>query len=275
MTDPVGQVVLSGVSKHFGRRDGGEPTAALAGVDLTIGNGEFVAVLGPTGCGKTTLLRLIDGLLEPDSGSISVGGAAPRPGPETGFVFQSFRLIPWATVRANIDFALTSSSLAPAERAEKVEEVIALVGLQKFAHAYPGELSGGMKQRVALARALVSEPQLLLMDEPFASLDAQSRELMQTELMALWARQGPTVVFVTHSVDEAILLADRVVLMAPRPGRIIEDIAVGLPRPRWGYDVHGHPSFIALRRHLSERLRDLVLADPGSDFYQRGGAARS
>jgi NitT/TauT family transport system ATP-binding protein len=269
VTEPAGHVVLSGVSKHFGHRDG-TPMAALTGVDLTIAGGEFVAILGPSGCGKTTLLRLLDGLLQPDSGSISVGGAPPRPGPETGLVFQSFRLIPWANVRDNIDFALTSSGLSLSERAEKVDEAIALVGLQRFASAYPGELSGGMKQRVALARALASEPQLLLMDEPFASLDAQSRELMQTELMALWARRRPTVVFVTHSVDEAILLADRVILMAPRPGRVIESLPVDLPRPRWGYDVHGHPSFIALRRYLSERLRELVLTDPGSDFFQRG-----
>jgi NitT/TauT family transport system ATP-binding protein len=231
--------------------------------------GEFVALLGPSGCGKTTLLRLVDGLIQPDVGQIRVAGAPPRPGPDIGFVFQGFRLIPWASVHANVDFALTSSGLASAERNARVEEAIALVGLQRFARAYPGELSGGMQQRVALARALVSDPPILLMDEPFASLDAQSRELMQTELMMLWAKNRPTVVFVTHSVDEAILLADRVVLMAPRPGRIIEDLPVKLPRPRWGYDVHGHADFVALRRHLSERLRSLVLADPQSDFYQR------
>jgi NitT/TauT family transport system ATP-binding protein len=263
------QVVLAGVSKSFGLA--GKPsTLALAGVDLTIAPGEFVAVLGPSGCGKTTLLRLVDGLLQPDAGQIRVAGAAPRPGPEIGFVFQGFRLIPWTDVHANIDFALTASDLSPAERNEKVEQVIALVGLQRFARSYPGELSGGMKQRVALARALVSAPQILLMDEPFASLDAQSRELMQTELTMLWAGSRPTVIFVTHSVDEAILLADRIVLMAPRPGRIIEEVAVDLPRPRMGYDVHGHARFVALRRHLSERLRDLVLSDPQSDFYQRG-----
>jgi NitT/TauT family transport system ATP-binding protein len=267
MSDRAGSVQLSGVSKGFAHRHG--TTLALSDITLSVPAGQFVAILGPSGCGKTTLLRLIDGLLPPDGGTISLAGLPPQPGPDIGFVFQGFRLIPWANVQDNIAFALTASELSPQERARQVEGVIALVGLQRFALSYPGELSGGMKQRVALARALVSEPQILLMDEPFASLDAHSRELMQAELMQLWQQRQPTVIFVTHSVDEALLLADRVVLMAPRPGRIIEDIAVDLPRPRAGYDVHGHPQFLSLRRHLSERLGELVRDDPQSDFYQR------
>jgi NitT/TauT family transport system ATP-binding protein len=264
----AGALVLDAVSHAFPGRDGGT-TRALEAISLRVPPGEFVAVLGPSGCGKTTLLRLIDGLLQPTAGTITLDGRPPTPGPGIGFVFQSFRLIPWASVHDNIAFALTSTGLPASERQGRTRSILDLVGLQQFANAFPGALSGGMKQRVALARALVSDPDLLLMDEPFASLDAQSRELMQAELMQIWARRSPSVVFVTHSVDEALLLADRVVLMAPRPGRIVEDVPVPLPRPRWGYDVHAHPAFLALRAHLGGRLRDLVLNDPGSDFFQR------
>jgi NitT/TauT family transport system ATP-binding protein len=261
------KIVLSGVSKAFERRNSGTPTMALEHLDLSVPEGHFVSILGPSGCGKTTVLRLVDGLVAPDSGSVRVAGAEPRPGPEMGFVFQAFRLIPWATVQANVEFALTATGLDKHERAERAARYIALVGLQRFAQSYPGELSGGMKQRVALARAFASEPSILLMDEPFASIDAQTRELMQVELMKLWAQHRATVLFVTHSVDEAIMLADRVVLMSPRPGRVIEQIEVDLPHPRWQYDIRATPRFIELRSYLWGAIRDLVLNDPSSDFY--------
>ena len=255
---------LAGVSLSLGGRP------VLDGIDLAAGRGETVVLLGPSGCGKTSLLRLVAGLLRPDAGRILVNGAAPVPGAAAAMVFQSYRLLPWKTVRANVAFALPH--LAPPERAAHTERILAQVGLARFADAWPRELSGGMQQRAALARALAPEPELLLMDEPFAALDAQSRELMQTELQRLTGGDaGPTVLFVTHSVDEALVLADRVLLLSPRPGRVVEEIPVGFPRPRWRQDPREAADFPALRRHLWERLRAMVLSDPQSDFF-RGDA---
>ncbi|RDE09921.1 ABC transporter ATP-binding protein [Pelagibacterium lacus] len=261
------RIVLENVFKSFERA--GQKTQVLADISLSADDGTFISLLGPSGCGKTTLLRLADGLIAPDSGRIAVSGHPPRPGPETGFVFQSFRLIPWATVSANIEFALLPTGLGRAERRERARRYMDLVGLTRFADSYPGELSGGMGQRVALARALIPEPKILLMDEPFAALDAQTRELMQTELMRLWSRLGSVVLFVTHSVDEAIALSDKIVLMGPRPGRILEVIDVGLPRPRQLFEMRSEPRFIELRDYLWNRIRTLVLTDPASDFYGR------
>lgn len=264
---------FSAVEKTFRGAGGGE-TLALKSITLDVPRERFVVLLGPSGCGKTTLLRLANGLIKPDGGSVLVEGKAPKPGPETGFVFQSYRLIPWETVLGNVEFALRGLTLTPAERGERARRYVDLVGLSKFASSYPSELSGGMKQRVALARALAGEPHTLLMDEPFASIDAQTRELMQIELMRLWSLRRATVLFVTHSVDEAILLADEIVLMGPRPGRILETIAVDLPRPRWTYDLHAEPRYIELRAYLWNRIRELVRSDPGSDFFGRDfGAA--
>lgn len=264
----IPHIRLEGVSKQFGTRQGTN-TAALHNVNLDVEKGKFVSLLGPSGCGKTTVLRIVDGLLKPDEGQVLINGKPPKPGPDMGFVFQSFRLMPWDTVRGNIEFALVSTSLTKQERREKADYYIELVGLKKFATAYPGELSGGMKQRVALARALVSEPEILLMDEPFASIDAQTRELMQLELMRIWSMRKSTVLFVTHSVDEAIFLSDQIVLMGPRPGRILEVIDVGLERPRWGYDMRSDPRYIELRTYLWDSIRTMVLTDPASDFFGR------
>ena len=261
------RIVLDGVSKTFGEAKAG--VAALHDISLSVADGEFISLIGPSGCGKTTVLRILDGLIIPDSGTVLVSGAPPVPGPRIGFVFQSFRLIPWATVRANIDFALSAAHLSPEERAERARRYIDLVGLSKFADAYPRELSGGMNQRVALARALACEPDILLMDEPFASIDAQTRELMQVELARIWALRRPVVMFVTHSVDEAIVLSDRIVLMGPRPGRVLEVLDVDLPRPRWSYDIRAEPGYLELRNHLWQRIREMVLSDPASDFYGR------
>jgi NitT/TauT family transport system ATP-binding protein len=186
-------------------------------------------------------------------------------------VFQSYRLLPWKTVRGNLAFALPH--LSGPEQATRVEEALALVGLTRFADAWPRELSGGMQQRVALARALAARPRLLLMDEPFAALDAQTRELMQTGLLRLTgAVGGPTVVFVTHSVDEALLLADRILLLSPRPGQVVEELAVPFPSRESG-DPRDSPEFPALRRHLWSRLRAMVLSDPNSDFFERPDAS--
>lgn len=268
---PPAAIELRGVVKTFRRKGAATPVAALSGVDLDIAPDQFVSLVGPSGCGKTTLLRLINGLVLPDTGSVRVNGVTPRPGPDTGFVFQSFRLIPWATVAANVAFPLEVAGAAPALKAERVARYLDLVGLSRFADAYPAELSGGMKQRVALARALATEPRILLMDEPFASIDAQTRELMQHELLRIWERRRGVVVFVTHSVDEAVMLADRVVLMGPRPGRILASYDVALPRPRRDVDVRARPEFSELRAELWARIREMVISDPGSDFFRRSG----
>ncbi len=263
------RVVLDRVCKSFAPAGGGDRVSALQDASLTVGSGKFLALLGPSGCGKTTLLRLVDGLIQPDSGTVHVFGAPPRPGPDIGFVFQSFRLIPWAKVSRNVDFSLRDLGLTAAEREERTRRVIKMVGLTRFANAYPAALSGGMKQRVALARALAPEPKVLLMDEPFASIDAQTRELMQIELMRIWTRRRPAVLFVTHSVDEAIMLADEIALMGPSPGKVIETVPVDLERPRWTYDTHAEPRYVELRKHLSSRMRQFVLSDPASEFFGR------
>jgi NitT/TauT family transport system ATP-binding protein len=266
-------VALSGVTKAFASRRG-QRNVAIENFSADFRGHSFVAVVGPSGCGKTTLLRLINGLISPDAGTVLVSGRPPSPGPQMGFVFQSFRLIPWATVRGNVAFPLSLGDWSAAERRERVDRYLDLVGLRRFADAYPNELSGGMRQRAALARALVVEPEILLMDEPFASIDAQTRELMQIELMRLWDLRRSLVVFVTHSVDEAVLLADRIVLMSPRPGRVLEVIDVPLPRPRWEYDVRAAPEFIRLRAYLWDRVREMVTADASSDFFGRDAGTR-
>jgi NitT/TauT family transport system ATP-binding protein len=250
-------IEVRGVSKSFQAR--GTRVEALRDVSLQVRPREFMCIVGPSGCGKTTLLRLLDGLIEPDAGDILVDGKEPpRPGPHMAFVFQSFRLLPWRTVAENVEFPLQIQNLPKHERASRTEKYVRLVGLQGFEHSYPHELSGGMQQRVGLARALALEPQILLMDEPFAALDAQTRDVMQIELSRIWQQIGIAVVFVTHSLDEALFLADTVVLMGPRPGRVEEVLGVSLPRPRWEYDVRAEPEFIDTRAHLWSRIRLMV-----------------
>nr|WP_145104256.1 ABC transporter ATP-binding protein [Cereibacter sediminicola] len=258
-------VRLEQVSLAFGQ--GADRMPALERVSLSLGRNEVVVVLGPSGCGKTTLLRLVAGLLAPDEGRVSVDDRPPRPGEDAAMVFQSFRLIPWKSARENVAFALPH--LPRAEARARADAYLDLVGLSRFAKSWPAQLSGGMRQRLALARALAAEPGILLMDEPFASLDAQSRELMQIELMRLMERRPATVLFVTHSVDEALIMADRILLMSPRPGRVVEEVEVPFPRPRWEGDIRALPLYAELRRHLWDRLRDMVLNDPGSDFHGR------
>ncbi len=267
-SSPVAAIELENVTMSFRSARLKQEVVALRDINLAVPDRLFVSLLGPSGCGKTTLLRLVDGLLKPQHGAVRVLGEPPKPGPDMGFVFQSFRLIPWLTVEANVEFPLGEQGLSKAERTDRVLDQLEAVGLARFKDAYPDELSGGMKQRVAIARALVTRPRILLMDEPFASIDAQTRELMQMELMEIWTRQQSTVLFVTHSVDEAILLSDRIVLMGPRPGRIVETLDVDLNRPRWEYDTRADQRYIKLRAYLSARMRELVLSDPQSDFYR-------
>lgn len=222
---------VKGVFKLFNVN--GKQMEALHDINLDIGENEFVCFIGPSGCGKTTLLRVIAGLEEPSRGEVRLEGLPIKgPGPERGMVFQEYSLFPWRTVLDNVAFGLELKGISQSERYSKARLYLRMVDLERFEERYPHELSGGMKQRVAIARALVNEPKALLMDEPFGALDAQTRNIMQSELLRIWEEEKKTVVFVTHSVDEAIYLADRIVIMSARPGRIKDVIKIGLPRPR-------------------------------------------
>lgn len=222
---------VRGLSKVFAK--GKRKVVALDGMDLQVGDGEFVCLLGPSGCGKTTVLRIVAGLELPTEGEVLVHGKrVESAGPERGMVFQEFALFPWRTVRRNIEFGLEIRGVPERQRREASSKLIDLVGLRGFEDSHPDELSGGMRQRVGIARALANEPTVLLMDEPFGSLDAQTRNLMQKELLRIWAATRKTVLFVTHSVDEAVFLADRIVVMTARPGKVRESIPVQLPRSR-------------------------------------------
>jgi sulfonate transport system ATP-binding protein len=228
---------------------GGRRVTALSGVSLEIASGEVVCIVGASGSGKSTLLRIIAGLEIADHGSVSAGGERVEgPGPERGLLFQESRLLPWLTVAQNVAFGI--SELPNAEREQRVDALIALVGLRGFEHAHPHQLSGGMAQRVALARALAPRPLVLLLDEPFGALDALTRMRMQEELLRVWRTQRTTLVLVTHDVEEAIFLGDRVVVMSERPGRIRRVFAVTFERPRDRTD----PEFLALRRDVLAEL---------------------
>jgi NitT/TauT family transport system ATP-binding protein len=230
---------------------------ALWQISLTIEYGEFIVVVGPSGCGKTTLINAIAGLVKPTSGSILVHGKpVSEPGPDRAMVFQEYALLPWRTVMGNIRFGVEMQRDRAGRDGAALQKAIDLVGLKGFERSYPHQLSGGMRQRVGLARALVAQPQVLLMDEPFAALDAMTREVMQGELEQIIATSKQTVLFITHSIDEAIALADRVVVASARPGRIREIVPIDLPRPRREYDVKSHPGFADLREHLWNLLRE-------------------
>ena len=233
-----------------------EPVTALKNFSLEVGKGEFVSIVGPSGCGKSTFLNILLGLIKPDSGEIRLNGAPiTGPGQERAMVFQEFGLLPWRTVTANVELGLELKGIAPARRAERATELIKLVGLKDFASHYPHELSGGMKQRVGLARALATEPEVLLMDEPFAALDAQTRDLMQMELLQIWERTKKTVVFVTHSIEEAAYLSDRVIVMTARPGRTKTVLPIALPRPR-DYEMRLTPEFNEIKSRIWDVLKE-------------------
>ena len=233
-----------------------EPVIALSNFNLDIAQGEFVSIVGPSGCGKSTFLNIVLGLIEPASGVIQLNGTRiSGPGQERAMVFQEFGLLPWRSVTANVELGLELKGVSPAKRAARAKELINLVGLEGFENHYPHELSGGMKQRVGLARALATEPEVLLMDEPFAALDAQTRDLMQSELLQIWERSKKTVLFVTHSIEEAAYLSDRVIVMTARPGRTKDVIQIDLPRPR-DYEMRLTPKFNEIKLRIWEVLRE-------------------
>jgi NitT/TauT family transport system ATP-binding protein len=231
--DPTGDFIsVENANKVFPTRSG-DHIIALSKVDLKIAKGSFVTLVGPSGCGKSTLLRLIGGLLTRSGGSVKIGGQEiTRPTAGIGMVFQAPILLPWRTVLQNVLIAADLGRVSQAEAARNARHYLDLVGLSGFENKYPGELSGGMQQRVGIARALVHDPDVLLMDEPFAALDAMTRDHLQVELQSIWAKSGKTIIFVTHSIQEAVFLADRVVVLAARPGRVVDDIAINMPRPR-------------------------------------------
>ena len=229
----------------------GQKIEALRGADLVVKKGEFVCLIGASGCGKSTLLRIVAGFEKPTTGqALMWDKPVTGPAPDRGMVFQDYGLFPWLTVRQNIAFGPASRGLPKAEVRDTVERFVTMVGLTRFADAWPHQLSGGMKQRVAIARVLANDAEMVLMDEPFGALDAMTRERLQDELLEIWQRTKLTVLFVTHSIEEAIFLADRVVVMEPGPGRIASEHRIDLPRPR---DV-ASPEFNEVRREMSARL---------------------
>jgi NitT/TauT family transport system ATP-binding protein len=251
------RIVVRGLRKHFTDISRQEQIVALDGIDLEIGDDEFLTILGPSGCGKTTLLNIIAGFDQATGGDVRLDGEAIlKPGPDRGVVFQEYALFPWLTVEQNIEFGLRERRVAKPQRRKRVCDQIASVGLSGFERRYPQELSGGMRQRVAIARALVNDPKILLLDEPFAALDAQTRTLMQQELLRVWSATRRTAIFITHNIEEAILLGDRVVVMTACPGRIKEIVTVNLPRPR---DVTS-AEFNETRRRIGLMLESEVQA---------------
>jgi NitT/TauT family transport system ATP-binding protein len=239
------QIVIKGVNKVFD--SGGRDIVALKDIDLEIPRGQFTCLLGPSGCGKSTLLNAVDGFAPPTSGSITAEGKpVTGPGPERGMVFQEYALFPWMTVEQNIGFGLEIKGMARAEVARRVGELLKMLSLSDFRQRYPKDLSGGMRQRVAIARVLALDSPIMLMDEPFGALDALTRRNLQDELLRIWAELQKTIIFVTHSIEEAIYLADRIVVMTYRPGMVKRDILVDLPRMR----DPASPEFNALKREL-------------------------
>ena len=240
---------INNLSKVYKRDD--NETVAIENFNLEIKKGELISIVGPSGCGKTTILRMIAGLLEPTSGTIDIAGRpCTQPGPDRGMVFQDFALMPWRSVIRNVELGMEIEGVPKKERRERAEKYLEIVGLEKFKDSRINELSGGMKQRVGIARALVNHPDVLLMDEPFGALDAQTRNLMQAGLIKILEKTDQTIIFVTHSVDEAVYLSDRIIVLTKRPAKIKEIVEVPWPRPR----DRASPEFTALRKKILDEL---------------------
>jgi NitT/TauT family transport system ATP-binding protein len=245
-------LVARGVSKTYFDTVANDNVVALDDVSLSIASHEFVSVIGPSGCGKSTFLRLVAGLDKPTAGEITVSGKkVTGPGADRGMVFQEYALLPWKTTAANIEFGPRLKGLPRAEREAITKRFVELVGLKGFENKYPHQLSGGMRQRAAVARVLANNPTVLLMDEPFAAVDAMTRQHLQEELTAITAHERTTVLFITHAIEEAVFLSDRVVALSGRPGRIVADLTIDLPRPRRWADMVNDSRFAAYRDELT------------------------
>ncbi|OYD84924.1 ABC transporter ATP-binding protein [Azospirillum brasilense] len=249
------QIDIRNLGKVYGGTSSDNMVVALDGVDLRIRRGEFISLLGPSGCGKSTLLGIVAGFQSASSGTLLQNGRPiVRPDPSRTVVFQDYALFGWMTVQQNVEFGLKAKGMAKKQRAEIARSLIDMVRLTGFEEKYPHQISGGMKQRAAIARALAPDPDILLMDEPFGALDAQTRVLLQEEIARISSEAGKTVIFVTHGIDEAVFLADRVVVMSPRPGRVREEVAVPLPRPRTA-EMRSDPWFVSTVNDLWETLK--------------------
>ena len=252
-------IVVSGVGQEF--QIAGGVVRALDGVDLTVADGEFVSVVGPSGCGKSTLMRIVAGLVRPTRGTVRIAGrVVTSPAPDVGIVFQKATLLPWRSVVGNIDLQLEMRNQPRSSRAARRKQLIELTGLGGFESALPHELSGGMQQRVALCRALIHDPAILLMDEPFGALDAMTREAMNTELQRVWMDRAKTVLFITHSIPEAVFLSDRIVVMTPRPGHITDVVTVDLQRPR-NFAMIGDSAFLSAMAKVRKALEMTSLVE--------------
>ncbi|WP_436499976.1 ABC transporter ATP-binding protein [Actinokineospora sp. HUAS TT18] len=252
---------FQGITKRFPVKDGRSRTefTAVEDIDLDIARGEFVVLVGPSGCGKSTLLDLLGGLTTPTEGRILLDGEpVTGPGLDRGIVFQQYALLPWRTALGNVEFGLEATGVPRRERAARAQEFLDLVGLTGFEQRHPHELSGGMRQRVAIARSLAYDPTVLLMDEPFAALDAQTRESLQDELLRIWERTGKTIVFITHAIDEAVYLGQRVAVLTSRPGRIKEIVPIDLGERTKQSDLRSDPEFARYRHEIWELLHDEV-----------------
>ena len=255
----LNQLSIRGVSRTFTSARG-KATQALLPVDFEVRENDFVTILGPSGCGKSTMLRIVAGLDFPTTGQVVLDGQPVEgPGADRGMVFQSYTLFPWLTIEQNIRFGLRERGMGAAEQKDRSDYFISKVGLRGFEQHFPKQLSGGMQQRTAIARALANDPKILLMDEPFGALDNQTRVLMQELLLGIWEAERKTVMFVTHDIDEAIFMANRVAVFSARPGRIKTELAVDLPHPRH-YRVKTSPEFMDLKAHLTEEIRAESLA---------------
>lgn len=249
----MGVISVKEVSLVFNTRRAGT-VVALDRLSMEVPDKQFAVIVGPSGCGKSSLLDLIAGLKDPTGGTCSVDGrVVTKPGSDRGMVFQSYSLFPWLSVQKNVEFGLSLARKPQKERIERAGHYVEMVGLTKFANAYPSQLSGGMKQRVAIARALANDPEVLVMDEPFGALDSQTRSIMQELLLGIWEKEHKTVLFVTHDIDEALFLGDVVYVMSSRPGRIMDTISVDLERPR-DYDIITTPQFMDLKRRIMVSL---------------------
>jgi NitT/TauT family transport system ATP-binding protein len=251
----VSKLSIRDVTRVFPAVRSHKPVTALEPISLEVADNDFITILGPSGCGKSTLLRIVAGLSRPTTGEVRLDGQeVTRPGSDRGMVFQSYTLFPWLSVRDNICFGLREKGMNAAQQRERSDYFIDRVGLRGFEDHYPKMLSGGMQQRTALARALANDPKILLLDEPFGALDNQTRALMQELLLGIWEADRKTVLFVTHDIDESIFLANRVVVMSARPGRLKCDIAIDLPHPRQ-YTIKTTPEFAAYKARLTEEIR--------------------